>query len=128
VHTETTVWQAAEATCRAEGGHLVTLHSAAENAFVADLIAPLVSGDDRVSIGATDGKAENDNGGSGPFRWVTGEPFTYTRWDGVEPDGYCDDCSGDPCHCDHRGAISASGAWSDRWEGTPRPFVCEATP
>ena len=63
-------------------GHLVTITSAAENAFLIDRIvpaprtpAPLIGGFQ------PPGSREPDGG----WRWVTGEPFIYTNWGSQEP-------------------------------------------
>jgi len=56
-------------------GHLVTITSADENAFVEGL----VPNNSIVWIGFTDEVIE------GIFLWVTGEPVVYTNWNGGEP-------------------------------------------
>ena len=60
-------------------GHLVTITSAAENDFLmANLLEPAAA--DLIFIGLSDVDVE------GLFRWVTGEPITFTRWTGGQPD------------------------------------------
>jgi len=85
-------WSDAKAACEARGGHLATITSAAENAFVFSL----VSGDsafwylDGVGNGLgpwlggyqEPGSQEPDGG----WKWVTGEPFFYTNWETDQPD------------------------------------------
>ena len=56
-------------------GHLVTITSASENAFVEGLVPD----NSIVWIGFTDEVTE------GTFLWVTGEPVIYTNWNGGEP-------------------------------------------
>jgi len=56
-------------------GHLVTITSASENAFVEGL----VPNNSIVWIGFTDEVNE------GTFLWVTGEPVIYTNWNAGEP-------------------------------------------
>ncbi|MEM4721640.1 MAG: C-type lectin domain-containing protein, partial [Candidatus Methanomethylicaceae archaeon] len=65
-------WNGAKSYCLAQGGHLVTIGSASENAFVYNL----ASG---AWLGATDQEQE------GNWHWVTGEPWTYTNWAPYEP-------------------------------------------
>jgi hypothetical protein len=85
-------WDDANAACETRGGHLVTITSEEENAFVFSL----VSGDsafwylDALNNGLgpwlggyqPDGSAEPDGG----WRWVTDEPFEYTNWEDGQPD------------------------------------------
>jgi hypothetical protein len=127
VHDDPLSWAASEERCRTEQGHLVTILSGAENAFVFGLIQ-FAGSDPRISIGATDDKPASDGSGPGTFRWITGEPWTYDNWTESQPDGICESCDQPGgCHCDHRGTIGPEGTWYDRWEGYLRPFVCEAT-
>lgn len=70
--TSSMTWTAARQACTNMGGHLVTITSAAENNFVFNTWP---SG----WIGFTDEAVE------GQWRWVTGEPVTYTNWNGGEP-------------------------------------------
>ncbi len=75
-------WQAARDAAAASvfngvNGHLVTITSAAENAFVAGLSPS----DFRPWIGLTDEASE------GNFVWITGEPFVFQNWGPGEPSG-----------------------------------------
>jgi len=85
-------WDDAEDSCEARGGHLVTITSAEENAFVFSLVrcdddfwyvdtygnglGPWLGGYQ------PDGSAEPSEG----WRWVTDEPFAYTNWETGQPD------------------------------------------
>jgi hypothetical protein len=83
-------WPEAKAEAESFGGHLVTLNSAAENDFVFGLIHELDEvwkGENGPFIGAerappTDGAPTSPDVG---WRWVTGEPWTYTKWSPGEP-------------------------------------------
>lgn len=68
-------WGAAKVAAEAAGGHLATITSAQENAFIASLVA--ASGE-TAHIGGyqPDDAAEPAEGWS----WITGEPFNYTNW------------------------------------------------
>jgi hypothetical protein len=70
--TGSMTWTAARQACTNMGGYLVTINSAAENNFIFNLWP---SG----WIGLTDEVVE------GQWRWVTGEPVTYTNWNSGEP-------------------------------------------
>jgi PKD repeat protein len=73
-------WDAAEAEARRMGGHLVTINSAAENLFLLEYIRRAArTGDVQTWIGLSDG------GGTGPFRWASGEPLSFTAWAAGEP-------------------------------------------
>ncbi|MBI5476248.1 MAG: choice-of-anchor D domain-containing protein [Ignavibacteriales bacterium] len=69
-------WQEAKADCEASGGHLVTIGSAEENNFIANL-----SPYEQFCIGLTD---ENNIGN---WCWITGEELIYTNWYPGEPNG-----------------------------------------
>jgi len=70
--TGTANWTTARSNCVAMGGHLVTVTSSGENAFLFGLWP---SG----WIGLTDEVTE------GTWKWVTGETFSYTNWNSGEP-------------------------------------------
>lgn len=70
--TSSMTWTAARQACANMGGYLVTVTSAAENNFIFNLWP---SG----WIGLTDEVVE------GQWRWVTGEPYSWTNWNPGEP-------------------------------------------
>lgn len=95
-------WTSAKAIAEASlfdgrAGHLVTITSAAENDFVANLFA----GDFRAWIGLTDAASE------GNFEWVTGEALSFTNWSGGEPNN-----SGG--NEDFVELFASNDAWNDR--------------
>jgi hypothetical protein len=78
--TSTKTWTAAKADAEArtqggKAGHLVSISSSTENAFVKSLLTS------SAWIGLNDSAVE------GTFVWTTGEPVTYTRWGSSQPDG-----------------------------------------
>jgi hypothetical protein len=120
-------WSEAQQSCTLQNGHLVTILSAEENAFVVS-VAQFSSNFSDTWIGATDGKAGGDKNGAGTYRWVTNETWSYSNWQQGQPDGYCDPCSGPmTCTCDHRAVLASDGTWNDRWQDNQRSSVCEAT-
>jgi hypothetical protein len=131
VHANQVGWSSAEAVCENEGGTLVTLLSPMENTFVLQVAtqAGLFNNANLVFIGASDGKASNDQSGAGDYAWVTGEPWDYHDWHMNQPDGACTGCGGlggFGCACAHWATLSSDGTWYSRAESTARPFVCEA--
>ncbi len=87
VHTQSLSWESAKSFSQQAGGHLVSITSALESDFVADVarvpsafnsfVGPWLGGfQDR-----SDAAYAEPNGG---WRWVTGEPW-YSEWQGDEP-------------------------------------------
>ncbi len=109
-------WEQARDSCLARGGHLVTITSAPENAFVFNLVK-----DDSAfwfldafgnGLGPWLGGYQPD-GAQGPdegWRWVTDEPFVYTNWETGQP--------GDLGNIDQNRLrfFKAGGLIGDRWD------------
>lgn len=74
-----TTWEQAKAACERQGGHLVSITSAQEQAVVENLLR---------------NKGNKNNYWLGGYRngntwtWVTGERFSYTHWSGGQPDNF----------------------------------------
>jgi hypothetical protein len=104
-------WHQAKAACEALGGHLATITSKEEQAFITKLA------DGRyLFLGATDEKVE------GTYVWVTGEPFTFTDWMEGQPNNYGD--------AENWLATYDGGQWVDvANEGSafwmPTGYICE---
>ena len=76
-----TDWESASASATANSRYLATITSAGEEQFV---ISTFLKGDHAKQVfwlGATDKVVEDT------WRWVTGEPFSYTNWKSLEPSG-----------------------------------------
>ena len=134
VHPELLDWNSSENACEKQGGTLATILSDDENQFVFQLASnanlfqslPMVN-PIAISLGATDGKGSNNQSGAGTYAWVTGEPWGYTHWHQMQPDGSCNSCTvPGTCGCDHWLTMASDGTWYDRPEATGRSFVCEA--
>jgi hypothetical protein len=69
-------WHEAKAKAEARGGHLVTLVDETE---YDEMVRQLGSEPEGAWIGATDEALE------GNWRWITDEPWGYSRWSGGEP-------------------------------------------
>ncbi|MFN0032501.1 MAG: HYR domain-containing protein [Flavobacteriales bacterium] len=97
-------WNVAYNMALATGGHLATLTTAAENAFM-----PTNS---RYWIGLTDAAQE------GNYQWITGEPFAYNSWLAGQPDN----TGNEDFVCTNQ--IQA-GMWSDKSGTELHPFLLE---
>jgi hypothetical protein len=126
-------WEEARTACVDSGGHLVTITSAQENAFVFGL----VSGDNAFwtldvfdnGLGPWLGgyQAPNSPEANAGWQWVTGEPFVYTNWEVDQP--------GDLGEIDQNllRFFKAGGLVGSRWDDCEtdnpvehrRGFICE---
>lgn len=90
--------------CEKHGGHLVTIHSSAEQSLVRSLVGAAST----AWIGATDGLTVND-WMAGTYAWVTDEPFGFRPSGGFTsaPAPYCMGSCG---HC-----ATVSGSVADSW-------------
>jgi hypothetical protein len=100
--TSSATWTTARTNCANMGGHLVTITSSGENSFVFNTWP---SG----WIGFNDEVVE------GQWRWVTGEPVTYTNWNSGEPNN-----AGNEDYAQFVGG----GKWNDL-PNTSLPYVIE---
>jgi hypothetical protein len=116
VITQPMSWHDAKRYAEHLGAHLVTIGSKAENDLVANLARD--NGIRRYFwIGLTDELHE------GRFRWVTGEPLTYTNWYSGEPNDSDnnEDYAGIGWHSKYSWNDGYSGQEKDSWN----PFVIE---
>ncbi len=70
-------WTAAETEAVSIGGHLVTIRSAEENAFVFDTFVSGTTFNPWIGL--------NDSALEGTFEWSSGEPVVFTNWKPGEP-------------------------------------------
>ena len=113
-----TSWSLAEADAQARGGHLVSINSAEENAFVLAQFGNLGGTDRRLWIGFSDTAVE------GSFAWSDGSPVTYTNWNAGEPNN-----SGGTE--DWAEMLGSSGRWNDigdNGSGFPHLAIVELGP
>ena len=97
-------WQNARTYCESNFGHLVTITSAEEQAFLQSNYTGAFW------IGATDETVE------GQWEWITGETWTYSNWMSGEPNDFN---NGEDC-----GEMS-DGQWNDNGSSYMIGFVCE---
>ncbi len=90
-------------------GHLATISDATENRFVSDMIWERHT----AWIGLTDRERE------GNFKWVTGEPLSYTNWSQGEPSGTnCHYCNNNKnSNEDYVVMFGNNGKWNDTTNG-----------
>ncbi|CAG0903732.1 unnamed protein product [Cyprideis torosa] len=108
-------WNDARDDCRADGFDLVTIESAAENAFVFGLLSA------EAWIGL------NDIDSEGAFVWSDGSPREYTNWFDNEPDnsGGIQDCVNMNYPGDGGGLPAYGEKWDDADCNHPVPeYVC----
>lgn len=84
-------WLTAAADATDRGGYLATITSGAENEFIFDLIKSVPAfwiPDGVNAAGPWLGGFQPPGSGepAGGWTWVTGEPWSYTRWASAEPD------------------------------------------
>jgi len=81
-------WEEARAFSEACGGYLATVTSAEENEFIASALLDS-NNDDWIWLGGYQDQASVDFGASNPastgWKWITGEPWSYTNWTFWEP-------------------------------------------
>ncbi|XP_055995966.1 macrophage mannose receptor 1-like isoform X2 [Ostrea edulis] len=110
--TDQTKWlsfDAARDYCRAYGGDLTSIHTVAENNFVATLTQ---SSSVSVWIGLNDKDVERGH------KWTDGTPTDYTNWNRGEPNNFADT---EDCVTMNLG----SGGWNDINCYFSKPFVCK---
>lgn len=104
-------WEEAKLACEQLGGHLVTITSSEEQDFIESLDSTTCIGEWSVWIGLS--RPE----GTGPWTWITGEPYEYTHWADTEP-------SGDGS-CVAMRTKNFGYGWNDADANTPFAYVCE---
>lgn len=104
-------WEEAKLACEQLGGHLVTITSSEEQDFIESLDSTTCIGEWSVWIGLS--RPE----GTGPWTWITGEPYEYTHWADTEP-------SGDGS-CVAMRTKNYGYGWNDADANTPFAYVCE---
>jgi hypothetical protein len=103
----------------AEGGHLATATSSAENLFIFDLASQTYGAFNSNTIQAGPFLGGYQPIGAGEpaagWQWVTGEPWGFSQWDAGQPDNYggCGQAPGDRPGEHYLQFIYASSDWND---------------
>lgn len=118
VRLEGVNWYSADAAATASthlgmSGHLATITSAAENAFVYSLVDFKPGSTRKGSIWLGGVQTAGGPEPAGGWTWVTGETWAYTNWAAVEPN----DTSGLEQHLTFDDFTDMAGTWND-WAGT----------
>lgn len=101
-------WHDAEAKAEKLGGHLATITSKEE----CDAINTMVEGTEiyHIWVGGTDNEKEGD------WKWVTGEAWTYSKWNRKQPDNFYNNGSDEDyleIFYKDSGVPSQPGDWND---------------
>ena len=102
-------WTEADAYCRKIGGHMLTINSAEENAFITDNILNDIG--HAAMLGYSDAAEE------GKWMWVNGTSGSYTNWAENEPNNEFEE---------DYALISLDGKWNDgHLDQEEWVFICE---
>lgn len=94
---------AASRTLMGSAGHLATITSAAENAFIVGAL-----GGDLIRNHWLGGYQTGGPEPGGGWTWITGEAFTFTNWNGGEPNN-----AGNEQAIEFQGPGHTLGGWND---------------
>ena len=106
-------WRDANKRAEEMDGHLVTITSKEEQAFIEELLKTQKDSGNCTWLGFSDDEKE------GQWQWVTGEEVKFTNWGPGQPDnGY---------GCQNYAWIGwyGNGLWDDNSEGAKLPFIVE---
>ncbi|KAK3610569.1 hypothetical protein CHS0354_009006 [Potamilus streckersoni] len=112
-------WIRAKRACENMGGHLATLATVAEDAFVSSYLKSIQS---HLSDGKYVWLGGHDLFSEGQWKWVTGETFSYTNWRKGGENGQVqnpDNAMGME-HC-----LDWSNGWNDNICHHKHHFLCE---
>ena len=104
------LWSQARSLCEGMGGHLATIQSAEENAFIASINAG-----NNCWLGGF--QAPGSCEANCDWQWVTGEAWGWTNWDWGQPD--------DAGNEDHLQFWSNGSVWNDHRSDVSFGFICE---
>jgi len=108
-------WQQARQWCEDHGGHLATVTTLTESALVSSIsLTP------HTWLGGfQDALADDFSEPAGGWRWITGEPWTFTVWNAAEPNNY------PPGQENWLATHNNQQSWADLPSAWTLPFVVE---
>ena len=116
---ESSTWVEAEAAAQAMGGHLATIRDAAEQAWIYGVFGQYGGSNRNLCIGLVDEDPEHNATNRleriGEFKWVSGEPMSYTNWYSDEPNNY-EELGEYYVHIFSPNFVTWGGYWNDAWD------------
>lgn len=123
--SEPDTWLGAQVQAEALGGYLVAINNQAEQNWLLETFSDVPN----YSIGLTD--SEIYGATEGNYKWLSGEPVTYTNWTPGEPNNVLATPAGEDIVL----AVNSTGMWNDysidQWNDRPDflvPGVIEINP
>jgi len=102
-------WDGAKTQCQAMGMNLASINSQTENDFIGNTSGSIAQGSWWVGL--------NDQAAEGNYVWSDGSPYTFSAWNGGEPNNSGnEDCAE---------FMTGNYRWNDLPCGASRYFVCE---
>jgi hypothetical protein len=112
-------WQQAQDAASAVGAHLATLTSSAENAWVTNLFRTSAPGQEQAFVGGFQDRTARDySEPAGGWRWITGEPMTFTAWTSGNPSNV----PFAPCGCEDFMTVVSIASSNDVWNDVSDGF------
>jgi hypothetical protein len=112
-------WQQSQDAASAVGAHLATLTSSPETAWVTNLFRTTAPGQEQAFVGGfQDRTAKDYSEPAGGWRWITGEPMTFTAWTSGNPSNV----PFAPCGCEDFMTIMSIASGNDVWNDVSDGF------
>ena len=116
---EMLTWHEAKAHAESLGGHLATVTSEKEHQNIVRSIGHTLLSRYNFWLGGTDEELE------GQWRWITGEPFTYSRWRQDSSFDAPDNLNGGEDHLEYSKSSGYLYGWNDAKGTLYRPYIIE---
>jgi hypothetical protein len=109
--------------CRDRGLELVSIQNLAEQEWLLEIAISL--GDMGHADGWLIGLTDRGSGHEGTFRWIDGNPVSYTAWAHGEPNDWGD---GEDCvvmNWGYAGGAARDSDWNDVYCWNENPYICQ---